>query len=75
MSYTTPGSHGYTPRDLDWRRSLVLPLAKDLAGWGAPPDQTISESAQAAFQAYRALHAKVTGWYAATSDRRAELAN
>eukprot|EP00969_Alexandrium_andersonii_P000835 36651-Alexandrium_andersonii.AAC.1 len=52
---------GYTPRDLDRRWSLALPLAKDLTGWGAPSDQTMSESARATFRAYRALRAKVTG--------------
>eukprot|EP00969_Alexandrium_andersonii_P194826 8606060-Alexandrium_andersonii.AAC.1 len=61
MIYTTPGPHGYTPRDLNRRWSLAPPLAKDAAGRGAPSDQTMSESAQAAFQAYRALRAKVTG--------------
>eukprot|EP00969_Alexandrium_andersonii_P216587 9566521-Alexandrium_andersonii.AAC.1 len=35
MIYTTPGPHGYAPRDLDRRWSLALPLAKDLTGWGA----------------------------------------
>eukprot|EP00969_Alexandrium_andersonii_P127745 5646151-Alexandrium_andersonii.AAC.1 len=63
-------------RPVERRRwSLALPFAKDLAGWGSPPDQTMPEGARAAFQEYRALRAKVTGWHAATSDRRAELAN
>eukprot|EP00969_Alexandrium_andersonii_P265609 11737828-Alexandrium_andersonii.AAC.1 len=61
MIYTTPGPHGYTPRDLDRRWSLALPLAKDLTGWGAPTDRTMSEGARETFRAYRALRAKVTG--------------
>ena len=27
--YNTPGPHGYTPRDIDRRRSLATPLEKE----------------------------------------------
>ena len=70
-----PGPHGYAPRDLDRRWSLAVPLEKDLQAFQVLDFEPVSEYARKLFREYRDLRAKVSGWYAATSTRRAELAN
>ena len=75
LVYTTPGPHGYAPRDLDRRWSLAVPLEKELQAFQVLDFEPVSEYARKLFREYRDLRAKVTGWYAATSMRRAELAN
>ena len=73
--YTTPGAHGYSPRDIDRRWSTALPLEKELQPFRVSEFEPISESLKKVFEEYRAIKAKVVGWYAATSAKRAELAN
>jgi len=75
LVYTTPGPHGYAPRDLDRRWSLAVPLEKELQAFQVLDFEPVSEYARKLFREYRDLRAKVSGWYAATSTRRAELAN
>ena len=75
LVYTTPGAHGYAPRDLDRRWSLAMPLEKELQPLELNEFEPVSGYAKEAFKAYGELRAKVTGWHAATSDKRAELAN
>ena len=74
LVYTTPGAHGYTPRDLDRRWSLSVPLGKELRPLQLTEYELVTEYAKEAFKAYAELRTKVTGWYAATSEKRAELA-
>ena len=75
LVYTTPGPHGYTPRDLDRRWSLAVPLEKDFMPMEMNTFEQVSDFTRALFENYRELRAKVTGWYAATSAERARLAN
>ena len=75
LIYTTPGAHGYAPRDLDRRWSLAVPLEKELAPFELNEYEPVSRYVAETFRTYGQLRAKVTGWYAATSEKRAELAN
>ena len=73
--YNTPGPHGFTPRDLDKRWSVALPLSKELAPFVVEDFEPVSDYAKSLFRSYREVRAKVIGWYAGTSETRAELAN
>ncbi|MCP4895732.1 MAG: transposase family protein, partial [bacterium] len=75
LIYTTPAAYGYTPRDLDRRWSLALPLEKELAPFAVHDYEPLDSYAKGLFRAYREMRAKVVGWQAATSEKRAELAN
>jgi len=75
LIYNTPGPHGYTPRDLDRRWSAALPIAKELQPFQVLDFEPVSEYAKDLFAQYRTLKAKVVGWYAETSEKRATLAN
>ena len=75
LVYTTPGAHGYAPRDLDRQWSLAMPLERELQPFQVLDFEPVSEYARNLFRAYRDMRAKVSGWYAATSEKRAELAN
>ena len=50
LVYTTPGAHGYAPRDLDRRWSLALPLEKELQPLGLHEFEPVSEFAKEAFK-------------------------
>ena len=73
--YTTPGAHGFSPRDIDRRWSTALPLEKELQPFQVSEFEPVSESLRKVFEEYRIIKAKVVGWYASTSAKRAELAN
>ena len=75
MLYTTPGPHGFCPRDVDRRWSSALPLETELQPFEVMEFEPMAESVKKAFESYRVIRTKITGWYAATSERRAELAN
>ena len=73
--YTTPGAHGFSPRDIDRRWSTALPLEKELQPFQISEFEPVNESLRKVFEEYRIIKAKVVGWYASTSAKRAELAN
>ena len=73
--YNTPGPHGYTPRDLDRRWPLAVPLEKEIQKFQVLDCEPVTEYAKSVFKAYRDIRTRVVGWYAATSAQRAELAN
>jgi hypothetical protein len=73
--YTTPGAHGFSPRDIDRRWSTALPLEKELQPFQIHEFEPMNVSLKRVFEEYRTVKAKVVGWYAATSAKRAELAN
>ena len=73
--YTTPGPHGYMPRDIDRRWSSSIPLEKELQPFQVQEFEPVSEHVKKLFQSYRVIRTKIVGWYAATSEKRAELAN
>ena len=75
LLYTTPGPHGYTPRDLDRQWSLATPLERELHHMEAYEFEPISEYARNLFRAYRDLRVRIAGWQAETSEKRAGLAN
>ena len=75
LLYTTPGPHGYTPRDLDRQWSLATPLERELHQMEAFEFEPISEYASNLFRAYRDLRVRIAGWQAETSEKRADLAN
>ena len=69
LVYTTPGPHGYTPRDLGRNWSLGAPLQKDLEPFVDRDMMSVPEYAKGVFRSYREVGAKVTGWCAATSEK------
>lgn len=73
--YNTPGPHGFTPRDIDRRWSLAVPLEKELQPFQVAEFEPITDYARNLFAAYREVRAKAVGWYAASSQKRADLAN
>jgi len=73
--YTTPGPHGFSPRDVDRRWSGAIPLEKDLAPYEAAEFETMSEHMRRTFESYREIKAKVTSWRALASAKKAEYAN
>ena len=75
LIYNTPGPHGLTPRDIDRRWSVALPLAKELAPFEVLEFEPISDYAKELFKSYRELRAVVTKRYAEQSLQRAKLAN
>ena len=75
LIYNTPGPHGLTPRDIDRRWSLALPLEKELMPFQALSFEPISEHAKNLFKTYRELRAVVIKHYADASEQRAKLAN
>ena len=75
LIYTTPGAHRYSPRDLDRRWSFAIPLGRELTPFVTHDYETMNEYARGMFRAYRDMRARVIGWHAASSAKRAELAN
>ena len=73
--YNTPGPHGMTPRDIDRRWSMALPLEKELQPFQVLEFEPITEYAKNVFRAYREIKARVLKHYAKSSEKRAELAN
>jgi len=73
--YNTPGPHGYTPRDLDRRWSLALPLEKELQPFQVNEFEPVSEFAKKLFHNYRQIRVRVMGYLQKMSSDRAELAN
>ena len=58
LVYTTPGPHGYTPRDLDRNWSLGVPLQKDLEPFVDRDMIGVSDYAKGIFRSYREVRAK-----------------
>ena len=73
--YNTPGPHGFTPRDIDRRWSLALPLEKELQPFQVGEFEPVTEYAANIFRTYREIKAKVLKHYKESSEKRAELAN
>ena len=69
LLYTTPGPHGYTPRDLDRQWSLATPLERELHHLEGYEFEPISEYARNLFRAYWALKVCIAGWQAKTSEK------
>ena len=53
LIYNTPGTYGYTPRDLDRRWSLAIPLEKELQPFQVAEFEPLSEWARGLFRTYR----------------------
>ena len=65
----TPGSHGYTPRDLERSRSLSLPLEKDVLR-DALQFEPVSDWARGQFKQFKELSDAVkTHWERASASR------
>ena len=60
LVYNTPGPHGITPRDIDRRWSMAMPLEKELMPFTALGFEPISEYAKALFKRYRELKARLS---------------
>ena len=73
--YNTPGPHGYTPRDIDRRWSLAMPLEKELHGFQVNEFEPRSEYAETLFHNYREIRARVLDWLQTASQKRAAVAN
>jgi len=75
LVYNTPGPHGFSPRDIDRRWSCAVPLEKELQAFQVLDFEPVSDHAKNIFRTYPDVRAKVLGWYAASSGKRADLAN
>ena len=75
LLYNTPGPHGLTPRDIDRRWSLAMPLEKELLPFEVLEFEPISDYAWNLFRTYRELRAGLIKRLAAASEQRAQLAN
>jgi hypothetical protein len=75
LIYNTPGTYGYTPRDLDRRWSLAIPLEKELQPFQVAEFEPLTDWARNLFRTYKELRAKVIRWEAEASEHRAALAN
>ena len=74
--YNTPAAHGFTPRDLDRRWSLALPLSKELRPFSVGDVEPVDKVAEELLEKYREVKAKasagmprmprVTGWCSGT---------
>ena len=58
MIYNTPGPHGYTPRDIDRRWSMGIPLERELHGQTVDEFEPMSERARVMFKAYEQVREK-----------------
>ena len=73
--YNTPGPHGFTPRDIDRRRSLATPLERELQPFHVKQFEPLTEYSSKLFTAYREMRVRVLGYLCDTAGKRAELAN
>ncbi len=73
--YNTPGPHGYTPRDVDRRWSMATPLERELQTFQVMEFEPMDDYIKGLFTTYKEIKSKVTAWLAATSQKRADLAN
>jgi len=71
----TPGPHGLTPRDIDRRWSVALPLEKDLTPLDMLSFEPVTEYVKALFKQYREVKVKVLDHWRKSSEARANLAN
>ncbi|CAJ1358892.1 unnamed protein product, partial [Effrenium voratum] len=71
---TTPGPHGYTPRDLDRAWSLGVPLEKDLLK-STLEFEPVSDWARKIFGQYKAVSKVVKDHLTSASEARVRLAN
>ena len=73
--YSTPGAHGYTPRDIDRRWSLASPLERALQPFTVSEMEPISEYVSKLYSNYRDIWVKVTSHMKDAAQKRADLAN
>ena len=73
--YNTPGSHGYTPRDIDRRWSLSTALECELQPFQVQEFEPLEDYVRELFQNYRLIQTKVLTHLQSKSLERAELAN
>ena len=56
--YNTPGPHGYTPRDIDRRWSLALPLEKEVQPFEVQEFEPVSDYTKNLFSTWREIKTK-----------------
>ena len=75
LLYNTPGQYGYTPRDLDRRWSLAVPLGKELRPFQVGDLENLTEYAKNLFRSYKEIRGKLRAAQALASAGRADKAN
>ena len=73
--YNTPGSHGYTPRDIDRRWSMSTALERELQPFQVQEFEPLEDYVRELFQNYGLIKTKVLTHLQSKSLERAELAN
>ena len=73
--YSTPGAHGYSPRDIDRRWSLSTPLEKELQPFTVNQFEPVSEYIRKLFANSKQIRVRVLGWLREASEKRANLQN
>ena len=75
LLYNTPGQYGHTPRDLDRRWSLAVPLGKELKPFQVGDMENLTEYAKNLFRSYKEIRGKIRAQQALASANRADKAN
>ena len=75
LTATTPGPHGYAPRDLDRKWSVAAPLAGCLSPFEVLEFEHVTDYVRQIFDEYRVVREKVLKYYAESSEKRSKLAN
>ena len=73
--YTTPGPHGFTPRDIDRRWSVGSPLEKELSPFQVLEFEPLTDYVRNLFAEYHTIREKILTKLARASEQRARLAN
>ena len=67
--YTTPGPHGFAPRDIDRRWSIASPLERELAPFEVLDWEPMTEYVQRLFREYQEIRNKVINHYAKSRNK------
>ena len=73
--YTTPGPHGFTPRDIDRRWGVGSPLEKELSPFQVLEFEPLTDYVRNLFAEYHTIREKILTKLARASEQRARLAN
>ena len=75
LLYNAPGQFGHTPRDIDRRWSLAVPLGKELRPFQVGDFENLTEYAKNLFRSYEDIRGKIRALQARASAGRADKAN
>ena len=75
LLYNTPGQFGYTPRDIDRRWSVALPLERELRPFQVGSHEKLEDYTRSLLKQYREIKDVVRTWQAKASGESARRNN